>query len=55
MPKVIPLLKQLIDILGKNIAKSQKKAIEIFIGSLDFDKTFDPKDLDADLAKKIKK
>jgi len=38
-----------------NIAKKQKKAIESFIGSLEYDKKFDPKELDIDLAKKIKK
>jgi DNA-binding Xre family transcriptional regulator len=38
-----------------NIAKKQKNALENFIGSLEYDKKFDPADLDMDLAKKINK
>ncbi|MES2274243.1 MAG: helix-turn-helix transcriptional regulator [Chlamydiota bacterium] len=39
----------------ENIAKKQKKSLESFIGTLEYDKKFDPKNLDLDLAKKIKK
>lgn len=39
----------------ESIVKKQKKALESFIGSLTYDKKFDPNDLDIDLAKKIKK
>jgi putative transcriptional regulator len=38
-----------------NIAKRQKKMLAAFVGSLKYDKQFDPIELDADLAKKIKK
>ena len=36
-----------------NIAKRQKKALENFIGTLEYKKRFDPAELDSDLAKKI--
>lgn len=39
----------------ENVVKKQKKALEHFVGSLDYDKKFDPNELDMDLAKKIKK
>jgi len=39
----------------ENIARKQKKAISQYIGSVEYDKEFDPDNLDADLAKKIKK
>ncbi len=39
----------------ENIVTRQKKALEKFIGTVQYDKKFNPKDLDADLAKKIKK
>ena len=41
--------------LHSNIAKKQKRALEEFIGSVAYDEAFDPKRLDLDLAKKIKK
>lgn len=41
--------------MEENIVRRQKKALSRFIGTLEFDKKFDPKELDADLAKKIKK
>ncbi len=39
----------------ENIARKQKKAISQYIGTIEYDKKFDPKGLDEDLAKKIKK
>ncbi len=35
--------------------RRQKKALSEFIGTLQYDQKFDPKDLDEDLARKIKK
>lgn len=41
--------------LEENLARKQKKALSHFLGTLEYDKVFNPKDLDKDLAKKIKK
>ena len=38
-----------------NLVNKQKKAIDHFIGTLKYDKIFNPKKLDEDLAKMIKK
>ncbi len=39
----------------RNIVKKQKEALASYIGSLEYHKPFDPQNLDADMAKKIRK
>jgi putative transcriptional regulator len=41
--------------IEENVVKKQKKTLENYIGTLEYDKIFNPKDLDSDLARKIKK
>lgn len=40
--------------IEENLIRRQKKALDPFIGSLEYDKKFSPNDLDEDLAEKIK-
>ena len=46
---------ELADTQEENIVRAQKKALEDFIGTLEYDKHFNPNELDIDLARKIKK